>query len=376
MLFCSGGGGCCPAARLFKHWFQAWLRDYDSLQHLALILIYVQIGCSLIGSLGALYNGILLINLAISLFALVAIESSSQRLGRTYAVLLFSSLLLDIAWFILFSRPIWNISSDDHGMFFVVSVKLTLVMEIIAFIVRLCSSLLWIQIYRLGVPYIDSTAPQEADFDLRSSFLSPITPAALARQCSDSDVVLGGSIYDPAYYSSLFEDGQDNKCLRGMKEELLLGGRSWHEGEVILQGNRKDQNYGICDNGSTSSAEASQVKVTLCRAFQAADVSIWKFIVYYVYLSQITALKLYYHNGLVEGIDTCTAFYSTDFYSRGGSCQSQSSKDHKSVLIRIEVYHVIRNAVLHEANLDWRGDWCSNSQRHLIGQVVPKRIIG
>lgn len=109
----------------------------------------------------------------------------------------------------------------------------------------------------------------------------------------------------------------------------------------------------------------------------------------------------------LQGIDTCTAFYSTDCYSRGGSCQSQSSKDHKlsffceghkdrfasweavsgyiwiwhwgchrSVLIRIEVYHVIRNAVLHEANLDWRGDRCSNSQRHLIGQVVPERIIG
>ncbi|KAJ6961148.1 hypothetical protein NC652_000137 [Populus alba x Populus x berolinensis] len=215
MLFCSGGGGggggCCTAAHLFKHWFQSWLRDYDSLQHLALILIYIQIGCSLIGSLGALYNGVLLINLAISLFALVAIESSSQRLGRTYAVLLFSSLLLDIAWFILFSRPIWDISSDDREMFFVFSVKLTLAMQIIGFI-----------IYRLGVPYIDSLAPQEADFDLRSSFLSPTTPAAVARQCSDSDVVLGGSIYDPAYFSSLFEDGQDNKCLRGWK-----GGNCW-----------------------------------------------------------------------------------------------------------------------------------------------------
>ncbi|KAL3609000.1 hypothetical protein D5086_000020 [Populus alba] len=224
MLFCSGGGGggCCTAAHLFKHWFQSWLRDYDSLQHLALILIYIQIGCSLIGSLGALYNGVLLINLAISLFALVAIESSSQRLGRTYAVLLFSSLLLDIAWFILFSRPIWDISSDDRGMFFVFSVKLTLAMQIIGFIVRLSSSLLWIQIYRLGVPYIDSLAPQEADFDLRSSFLSPTTPAAVARQCSDSDVVLGGSIYDPAYFSSLFEDGQDNKCLRGLKEEYVI----------------------------------------------------------------------------------------------------------------------------------------------------------
>ncbi|KAJ6702713.1 hypothetical protein OIU74_013796 [Salix koriyanagi] len=338
MLFCSGGGGCCPAARLFKHWFQAWLRDYDSLQHLALILIYVQIGCSLIGSLGALYNGILLINLAISLFALVAIESSSQRLGRTYAVLLFSSLLLDIAWFILFSRPIWNISSDDHGMFFVVSVKLTLVMEIIGFIVRLSSSLLWIQIYRLGVPYIDSTAPQEADFDLRSSFLSPTTPAALARQCSDSDVVLGGSIYDPAYYSSLFEDGQDNKCLRGTKEGLLLGGRSWHEGEVILQGNRKDQNYGICDNGSTSSAEASQVKVTLCRAFQAADAFVNKF-------SPVASLekKKFWSEPVCNplrflafaggehnrGLIPVQLFIPPIATREGVSCQSQSSKDHK-----------------------------------------------
>ncbi|XP_034932328.1 uncharacterized protein [Populus alba] len=182
--------------------------------NLALFLIYLQIGCSLIGSLGALYNGVLLINLAISLFALVAIESNSQRLFRAYAFLLFSSLLLDVAWFILFSHPIWNISSDKYGLFFVFSVKLTLAMQIVGFTVRLSSSLLWIQIYRLGVPYIDSTATREADFDLSRSFLSPATPATVGRQCSDSDVVLGGSIYDPDYYSSLFEDGQDSRCLR------------------------------------------------------------------------------------------------------------------------------------------------------------------
>ncbi|XP_061980914.1 nuclear pore complex protein NUP214-like isoform X2 [Populus nigra] len=205
--------------------------------NLALFLIYLQIGCSLIGSLGALYNGVLLINLAISLFALVAIESDSQHLFRTYASLLFSSLLLDVAWFILFSHPIWNISSDKYGLFFVFSVKLTMAMQIVGFTVRLSSSLLWIQIYRLGVPYIDSTATREADFDLRSSFLSPTTPATVGRQCSDSDVVLGGSIYDPDNYSSLFEDGQDSRCLR----------QSWASFEptkttvkrVLLQENQK-----------------------------------------------------------------------------------------------------------------------------------------
>ena len=50
-------------------------------------------------------------NLAISLFALVAIESGSQVLGRSYGVLLVCALLLDIAWFILFSVEIrYNLS--------------------------------------------------------------------------------------------------------------------------------------------------------------------------------------------------------------------------------------------------------------------------
>lgn len=61
----------------------------------------------MLGSLGALFNGVLLVNLVVALFALVAIESSSQSLGRTYAVLLFCAILLDIGWFILFSQSIW-----------------------------------------------------------------------------------------------------------------------------------------------------------------------------------------------------------------------------------------------------------------------------
>ncbi|KAH9294638.1 hypothetical protein KI387_038226 [Taxus chinensis] len=86
---------------------RAWWRDYDKIQTLAVILLYIQIACALIGSLGAFYTGILLINLVVALFALIAIESSSQSLGRTYAVLLASELVLDIIWFILFSSEIW-----------------------------------------------------------------------------------------------------------------------------------------------------------------------------------------------------------------------------------------------------------------------------
>ncbi|KAJ7005344.1 hypothetical protein NC653_009982 [Populus alba x Populus x berolinensis] len=96
----------------------------------------------------------------------------------------------------------------------------------------------------------NSTATREADFDLSRSFLSPATPATLGRECSDYDVVLGSSIYDPAYYSSLFEDGQYSRRLR------------------------QDQNSGICDDGSTSSAEVPQVKVTTRRAFEAVDVGL------------------------------------------------------------------------------------------------------
>ncbi|XP_047317131.1 uncharacterized protein LOC124920641 [Impatiens glandulifera] len=198
----------------------SWLRDYDRIQSLAVILIYIQIGCALVGSLGALYNGVLLINLSIGLFALVAIESSSQSLSRAYAVLLFFSIIIDIFWFTLFTHEIWNISSETYGPFAILSVKLTLSMQIVGFCVRLSSSFLWVQMYRLGVSYVD----RDAYFDARNSFLSPTTHA-IARHTSGSDDALGGSIYDPGYYSSLFEDGVQNVhscggCINGVNEGL------------------------------------------------------------------------------------------------------------------------------------------------------------
>ncbi|PHT59441.1 hypothetical protein CQW23_01804 [Capsicum baccatum] len=229
----------------FKTQIQTWLRDYDRIQSFAVILIYVQIGCALIGSLGALYNGVSLINLGIGLFALVAIESSSQSLGRTYAVLLFSAILVDISWFILFASEIWNISSGVYGTFIIFSVKLTLSMQIIGFCVRLSSSLLWIQMYKLGVSYIDCSVSREADNDMRNSFLNPATP--ITRQPSNSDDALGGSVYDPAYYSSLFEDGKD---------ETYFYRGSQNNGFVI---------------GSPSTAKTAQFKTSMSRPIHTTD---------------------------------------------------------------------------------------------------------
>ncbi|KAK9757162.1 hypothetical protein RND81_01G144700 [Saponaria officinalis] len=194
---------------------QTWLRDYDQLQSFAVFLLYLQIGFALVGSLGAMYNGVSLVNLAIALFALVAIQSGSQSLGRTYALLLLSAILLDFVWFLLFSYDIW-----------------------------ISSSFVWIQMYRLGVSHVESAVSREGDFDLRNSFLTPTTPA-VCRQSSDSEDPLGGSIYDPAYYYSLFEVGQNDKLS--------------HEGG----------NVGDKDGDSSSQVDTCTLKLSLGNAFQA-----------------------------------------------------------------------------------------------------------
>ncbi|CAA2975600.1 uncharacterized protein LOC111401241 [Olea europaea subsp. europaea] len=121
-------------------------------------------------------------------------------------------------------------------------------MQIIGFSMRLSSSLLWIQMYRMGASYIDNSAPRETDVDLRNSFLNPATP--IVRRPSDSDDVIGGAIYDPAYFSSLFEDGRDDAS--------LLGG---------------GQNHGIATLESPSSAETSRLNPSMSRSYRIEDVS-------------------------------------------------------------------------------------------------------
>ncbi|KAF3330860.1 hypothetical protein FCM35_KLT04214 [Carex littledalei] len=212
------------------------------------LLLTDQIGCALIGSLGALFNGVLLINLVVALFALVAIESSNQTLGRTYAVLLFFAILLDIAWFILFSRTIWNITPNEkYGALVVFSIQLALWMQIIGFSFRILSSFVWVQMYRLGASS-ENTNPSyhDTEYDARNSFLN--RAGGVARENSISDEILGGSIYDPAYYSSLFKDVRDNGCI--------------HEEDKQIRP----------DGESTSANASPQIKTCTSRYFQSIDV--------------------------------------------------------------------------------------------------------
>lgn len=267
-----------------------WLRDYVRLQSVVVILIYAQIGCAMVGSLGALYNGVLLINLAIALFALVAIESNSQSLGRTYAVLLFCAILLDISWLILFSSEIWNISSEMYKALYIFSVKLTMAMEIAGFVVRLSSSLLWFQIYRLGASIVDTSLPRRSDSDSQNSFVDPpclgsqrsrdpdlrtslLEPSTTAEHRSRSDdfledsingprshEILEDSIDGPAYHFPPCDGGQNN--LSSPKATHVM---KHHSAENIFGGSQ------------LSAAEASRHKSPLSRSLESLDSSLHRF---------------------------------------------------------------------------------------------------
>ncbi|KAL0418078.1 UNVERIFIED_CONTAM: hypothetical protein Sradi_1221300 [Sesamum radiatum] len=197
----------CGRCGLTRTVIEAWIRDYDNLQWLAVKLIYAQIACALIGSLAPLYNGVLLVDLGISLFALVAIERQQseprQDLRLPPILLRFPRPLLISAVGLKLVDGIYMVISlrtppEFHGTFLSILVNLTLAMQIVGFSVRLSSSLLWIQMYRLGVSTVDNSGARDTDGDLRNSFLNPATP--IVRHISDCDDV----------YSSLFEDGKDD----------------------------------------------------------------------------------------------------------------------------------------------------------------------
>nr|XP_024395188.1 uncharacterized protein LOC112291662 isoform X1 [Physcomitrium patens] len=183
----------------------AWCDHYDAVQTCAVVLLYLQVACALVGSLGALYTGIVLANLALAFFALIAIESGSQSLGRAYAGLLGLSLILDVVWFCLFTNEIrhfWN--ETQVGKFGVFSLKLMFWMQATGSGLRFISSFLWCQMYRLGAISGTLAAQQPVDFDASTSILGAYSLDDYSLRVDTEPDMVGGSIYDRAAYSSLF----------------------------------------------------------------------------------------------------------------------------------------------------------------------------
>nr|XP_024374677.1 uncharacterized protein LOC112281897 isoform X1 [Physcomitrium patens] len=203
--------------------------------HWAFECLPADVACALIGSLGAVYTGIVLANFTLALFALVAIESGSQSLGRAYGGFLALALLLDIVWFCLFTieiRHSWN--ETQLGKFGAFSVKLMFCMQASGCGLRLISSFLWCQMYRLRAISEALSLQERAEFHGRNSMssLRKLNDSVLGDDAESE--LLGGSIYDTAAFSSLFEsfnlqsdldvesNGQRSEDERPLQTPLLL----------------------------------------------------------------------------------------------------------------------------------------------------------
>lgn len=110
-----------------------------------------------------------------------------------------------------------NISSAKYGAILAFCVKLTLWMQIISFCVRSLSSLLWIQMYRLGAAVLETTDIQETynlNLNLKSNSMDSISSEPSGSGfCSTFNAAYNGPVDDPSQYRSLFEDAQDQRYI-------------------------------------------------------------------------------------------------------------------------------------------------------------------
>lgn len=117
-------------------------------------------------------------------------------------------------WLILFNWCLCrNISSEMYKAFYIFSVKLTMAMEIAGFIVRLSSSLLWFQIYRLGASIVDTSLPRRSDSDSQNSFVDPPT---LGSQQRSRDPDLRTSLLEPSATSQHRSDEILDDSIEGL----------------------------------------------------------------------------------------------------------------------------------------------------------------
>lgn len=214
----------------------SWLDSYDYVQNVVVALLYLQVVCGLVGSIGALYTGIVLANLVVALFGLIAIASGYQTLGRAYVVFLACLICLDIVWFFFFAIDIRTCRKNSCQSFTplskwaIISLQITFISECVAFIVRILSVLLWWQMYRLG-PSDSLSHYHAADYDPFARYGSTASSSPLPRETSVSDDVLGTTIYYPETYASLFQTSQPYYF--SPEREFLREKDDGREGEVF-----------------------------------------------------------------------------------------------------------------------------------------------
>lgn len=101
-------------------------------------------------------------------------------------------------------RDFWN--DTQLGKFGALSVKLTFWMQVSGSGLRLISSFLWCQMYRLGTDS-ETLGPQgPVDFGRRTPIFASFNLDDPTLGDDTESEVLGGSIYDTATFSSLFEN--------------------------------------------------------------------------------------------------------------------------------------------------------------------------
>ncbi|KAG6532812.1 hypothetical protein ZIOFF_006665 [Zingiber officinale] len=148
---------------------RSWLRDYDCLQFVAVVLIYIQ-------------NGV---------------GTDDVRRSNVHVAILDRLRSGGIAWRIVQ----WRFADQSGG-----------------------TSIPIRSLGQLGISTMDNTT-YCADYNVRDSFVNPPTNE-VARQTSNSDEILGGSVYDPTYYSSLFEDIQETQHMTEGRKQILYNGNS------------------------------------------------------------------------------------------------------------------------------------------------------
>ncbi|CAI5464102.1 unnamed protein product, partial [Closterium sp. Yama58-4] len=209
--------------RLFvEGFFLSWLDSYEDVQNAALTLLYLQAFIGLLGTVGPTYTGVIVADVGVALFGLVAIASGYQALGRTYAALLLLMLLLDSLWLALFAPHIWSTELTSpwrqHPLV-AAAVLLELTCHSLTFALRLLSALLWLQMLRLGladsrggtaVPSSEVHAYLPA-YDSLGPYHAAVTPdlsPTAGRERAVSDEFVGSAIFHPSAFATLFQSDQ------------------------------------------------------------------------------------------------------------------------------------------------------------------------